>query len=349
MRYHLKASSAKCLLPMALMAAAGTAAAQTSVTLYGRIDGGVHYQSRSSPSADTWTLSSDTSHFGFRGQEDLGGGKSAVFKLESLFDMSTGSSSATQFFNREAYVGLADRRWGSVLLGSMWGPSVWISGKSDAFGRAQLGAVQSFLQGPANRGNNFQFNNAVQYVSPTVGGVFGRVLVQAAEGAPTGRNYAASLDYTQGPAFLGVAYDDAQITGATVGLPTVAVTRSKTLGVGGAYHFGFVKLMGYVQSNRVATLGNATSKNISATVPVGLGEFRLALGRWDRPSDADATRLALGYTYHLSKRTQVYGVVARLNNGAGSTTMLFPINQDSVAASRGQDVKALGLGVRHVF
>jgi len=331
----------------ALLAGSCTAFAQSGVTLYGRADAGVFYQSRSNPGANQWTVSSDTSYFGLRGQEDLGGGLSATFKLESQLDLSSGNSSAA-FFNREAYVGLSDRRLGTLQLGSMWGPSVWISGKSDAFGRAQLGAVQTLLQGANNRGNTFKFDNSVQYISPKIGNVFGRAYVQAAEGADTGRNYALALDYTSGPAFLGLAFDSAQIPGAAVGLPGSAV-RAKTLGIGGAYNFGVARIYGYYQRNSIAGLDDANSLNASAALPVGSGEFRLALGRWSRPGDADARRLALGYAHFLSKRTQVYGSFAVLKNGGRSTTMLFPISQDSAPAVAGQDVKAVGVGMRHMF
>ena len=331
----------------ALLACCAGAYAQSGVTIYGRADAGAYYQSRSQPGSNQWTLSSDTSYFGLRGVEDLGGGLSATFKLESQLDLSSGASGAV-FFNREAYVGLSDRRLGTLQLGSMWGPSVWISGKSDAFGRAQLGAVQTLLQGANNRGNTFKFDNAVQYITPKIGNVFGRAYVQSAEGAATGRNYALALDYTSGPAFLGLAFDSAQIAGTAVGLPAPAV-RAKTLGLGGAYNFGFMRLHGYLQRNRVPGLDAATSANASAAIPVGSGEFRLALGRWSRPGDADATRLALGYAHFLSKRTQIYGSFAHLKNGSRSNTMLFPISQDSAAAVAGQDVKALGVGIRHMF
>jgi len=332
----------------ALLACCASACAQSGVTIYGRADAGVYHQSRSQPGSNQWTLSSDTSYFGLRGLEDLGGGLSAIFKLESQLDLSSGASGAV-FFNREAYVGLSDRRLGTLQLGSMWGPSVWISGKSDAFGRAQLGAVQTLLQGANNRGNTFKFDNAVQYISPKIGNVFGRAYVQSAEGAATGRNYALGLDYTSGPAFLGLAYDSAQIAGSAVGMPAAAAVRAKTLGLGGAYNFGFMRLHGYLQRNRVPGLDAATSANASAAVPVGSGEFRLALGRWSRPGDADATRVALGYAHFLSKRTQIYGSFAHLKNGSRSNTMLFPISQDSAPAVAGQDVKALGVGMRHMF
>ena len=331
----------------AMLASATSALAQSSVTIYGRADAGIYHQSRSNPGANQWTLSSDTSYFGLRGSEDLGGGLSATFKLESQVDLSSGSSSSA-FFNREAYVGLSDRRLGTLQLGSMWGPSVWVSGKSDAFGRAQLGAVQTLLQGANNRGNTFKFDNAVQYISPKIGNVFGRAYIQAAEGATTGRNYALALDYTAGPAFLGLAFDSAQIAGSAVGLAAPAV-RAKTLGIGGAYNFGVARIHGYYQRNQIPGLDAASSINASAALPVGAGEFRLAVGRWSRPGDADARRLALGYAHFLSKRTQVYGNFAVLKNGSRSTTMLFPISQDSAPAVAGQDVKAFGVGMRHMF
>jgi len=331
----------------AMLASATSALAQSSVTIYGRADAGIYHQSRSNPGANQWTLSSDTSYFGLRGSEDLGGGLSATFKLESQVDLSSGSSSSA-FFNREAYVGLSDRRLGTLQLGSMWGPSVWISGKSDAFGRAQLGAVQTLLQGANNRGNTFKFDNAVQYISPKIGNVFGRAYIQTAEGATTGRNYALALDYTAGPAFLGLAFDSAQIAGSAVGLAAPAV-RAKTLGIGGAYNFGVARIHGYYQRNQIPGLDAASSINASAALPVGAGEFRLAVGRWSRPGDADARRLALGYAHFLSKRTQVYGNFAVLKNGSRSTTMLFPISQDSAPAVAGQDVKAFGVGMRHMF
>jgi predicted porin len=333
-----------------LIAAAApmAALAQSNVTLYGRADTGIYYQSRSNPSANQWSLSSDTSYFGLRGQEDLGGGLSTVFKLESQVDLSTGTPNATAFFNREAYVGLNDKRLGSILLGSMWGPSVWISGKADAFGRAQLGAVQTLLQGAANRGNTFQFNNTLQYITPKIGDVVGRVYVGMPEGAATGENYAASLDYSKGPLFLGLSFDSAQIAGSTVGLPAAAV-RAKTLGIGASYDFGPAKLFAYAQQNRVPGLQNATSTNASIAVPAGGGEFRAAIGQWSRPNDADVKRIAFGYTYFLSKRTQIYGVAAQLSNGSRSTAMLFPISQDSAAATPGQDVRSFGVGIRHMF
>ncbi|MNE90192.1 hypothetical protein D3C80_1876810 [compost metagenome] len=59
--------------------------------------------------------------------------------------------------------------------------------------------------------------------------------------------------------------------------------------------------------------------------------------------------MALGYAHFLSKRTQLYASFAQLKNGSRSTTMLFPISQDSAPAVAGQDVRAMGVGMRHMF
>ncbi len=99
------------LFAIAAMSLAGTAAAQSNVTLYGSIDEGVAYinslkSGASSGSAlrmDPGTMQPD--RFGLRGSEDLGGGTQAIFQLESGFLGDTGSSVvAGKLFNRTAWV-----------------------------------------------------------------------------------------------------------------------------------------------------------------------------------------------------------------------------------------------------
>ncbi|MGV7245939.1 porin, partial [Caballeronia sp. M23-90] len=61
--------------------------AQSSVTLYGSLDAGLGYVSNLHGSrafiAEQGTLQAD--RFGFQGVEDLGGGRSALFRLEGGF------------------------------------------------------------------------------------------------------------------------------------------------------------------------------------------------------------------------------------------------------------------------
>ena len=81
-------------LALTLAAAAGSAQAQNSVTVYGLIDAGVNYVN--GQNAAKTRLSSgvmEGSRWGFKGNEDLGGGYRTVFTLEGRFEADTGSNS----------------------------------------------------------------------------------------------------------------------------------------------------------------------------------------------------------------------------------------------------------------
>src|ERR1700739_4891419 len=76
--------------------ASGASHAQSSVTLYGIIDTGVEYVTNVGPKKSSVvhvpTLTASLpSLWGLRGKEDLGGGMSTVFVLESGFAPATGS------------------------------------------------------------------------------------------------------------------------------------------------------------------------------------------------------------------------------------------------------------------
>jgi len=120
----------KTLLAAALLAGfAGAASAQSSVTLYGVLDGGVRYQN--------WNLSSgpfskvdistssiavvsgtqSTSRFGVRGVEDLGSGNQAVWNLEGQVNVNDGSAGSFSQWQRTSIVGLQNNAWGRVDIG----------------------------------------------------------------------------------------------------------------------------------------------------------------------------------------------------------------------------------------
>jgi predicted porin len=104
---------------------AATAQAQSSVTIYGIMD--VGYSGRNlkgSPATATNTLNSNqfgqsyqsASRLGFRGTEDLGGGTSAFFTIET--GLTPTSSTASTFNNRQSFVGLAQKGLGRVAVGT---------------------------------------------------------------------------------------------------------------------------------------------------------------------------------------------------------------------------------------
>ena len=110
-------------LLLALVAAAGasTVMAQSSVTLYGRVNTSVARQKVGSVS--NTVMQNNASRFGFKGVEDLGGGLKAGFQLESGFDSSTGAGSAWTHpttgmsFARQSEVNLSGG-FGMIRLGN---------------------------------------------------------------------------------------------------------------------------------------------------------------------------------------------------------------------------------------
>jgi predicted porin len=112
----------------ALAMVAGTAQAQSSVSVYGIIDVNINSMETEGTASDSTgttrgenTLS--TSRLGFKGTEDLGGGTKAEFQLEAKMTPQDGvvgaggTTNAGQIFNRESWVGLTDAKLGSIRIG----------------------------------------------------------------------------------------------------------------------------------------------------------------------------------------------------------------------------------------
>lgn len=94
----------------ALSLFAASAMAQSTVTLYGIIDAGISY-TNNVKGGSLWQESSGKlggNRWGVKGNEDLGGGLSAVFTLESGFYSTNGTlGQGGREFGRQAFVGLA--------------------------------------------------------------------------------------------------------------------------------------------------------------------------------------------------------------------------------------------------
>ena len=81
----------KSLIALAVLAAAGAASAQSSVTLFGIVDATFAYGKTSGGNHVTKLTNSgyNSSRIGFRGTEDLGGGMSASVWLEGSWATTT--------------------------------------------------------------------------------------------------------------------------------------------------------------------------------------------------------------------------------------------------------------------
>ncbi len=199
----------KLCLPMLLLSAG--AHAQSSVTLYGLFDEGINYTNNAGGASAVQMRSGDVtgSRFGFRGQEDLGDGYSAIFRLENGFNPNNGEAlQGGAMFGRQAYVGLSSDRFGTVTLGRQYDPTV------DTFSRLTAGGTWGGDVGAVpfdsdNADYDFRINNAVKYVSPTFAGFSGEAMYafsNTAGGFADNRVMSAAGQYQNGGWTAVVAY-----------------------------------------------------------------------------------------------------------------------------------------------
>jgi predicted porin len=341
----------KSLLALAVLGAfAGVASAQSSVTLFGTVDLNGRYV-KNDGSERRYSLSQDginSSQLGFRGIEDLGGGLKAGFLLLAGVNADTGSTNA-QFFNRSAYARLMGN-FGEVRLGRDYTPTFWNDTIFDAFGTNGLGDSSGVKQIAAL--DFVRANNSIGYFLPSgIGGVYGQVMVAAAEGAAAGRYLGGRVGFAAGPFDVAGAYSE----------ESIAAGKYKTANIGGSFDFGMAKLMGYWNQEKL----NSTKDNIysaSVVVPIGQGEIHAGYdySKLTAPGLSNKVdKIALGYVYNLSKRTAVYTTVARVSNGNASAVSLGSVGASTVgvgssgsatAAPRlGGKSEGAEFGIRHFF
>ncbi|QDX23481.1 porin [Pandoraea pnomenusa] len=216
----------KSLLALGVLGAfAGAAHAQSSVTLYGIIDAGLQYVSKTGGNlAGTGNASKNFqfangnlqgSRWGLKGAEDLGGGLKAIFVLESGFNLGNGTQGQnSRIFGRQAYVGLSSATAGTLTIGRQYDSVV------DFVGPYASGSQWSTFAGAHpfdndNLNNSFRVNNAVKYTTVnyggfSAGGMYG--FSNSASNGSTGsgfannRAYSFGLGYANGPVSFGAGY-----------------------------------------------------------------------------------------------------------------------------------------------
>ncbi|MRW94157.1 porin [Duganella sp. FT80W] len=359
----------KAALMLSALAPAYALAQGSNITFYGKLDvaiENVRFSAASGKAASTASyLSNDISYWGLRGNEDLGDGTRAYFKLESGFSADTGTSSGgNQLFDREALVGYG-ATWGALQLGSQYAPSLFVQARSDPFGRNNNGnGITLTQQIPGNlRGfvGQLPLNNAVQYISPSLDGVVVRVLHSFSERAAApkdlGEFSGGSIDYFKGgPLYVGLSYEVQKLAGAT---PTT-VLSNKTAALGASYVFSQAKLFGYLMHNTLTNAAAVNAQLVGVSVPLGLSDVKASYSQRKLNGDdaGKANIIAIGYFYHLSKRTEVYTSWAHLHNGAGTNFGIWPSDKTYappvVAGGAGlpvlgQSINSLELGLRHFF
>jgi predicted porin len=307
-----------CLFTFAALAAlAGTASAQSNVTIYGQLDqgvikgnGGAAINPGGLGSSKAWTLGqASTSRLGVRANEDLGGGLSAQFQIEHRFNPDTGAvNSANSFWNGRSYVQLSSNTLGSVYLGRDYTPAYWIENKSDPFGNDGVGQAGSVAlwgdyQTPDAVGNGTRASNSVGYRTPNYSGFAATAAVGLSESSGLGRVQGFNLEYGAGPLYAGLGYE--RVSGGSNdgrGVFNLALH----------YNLGFMRPMIYVAQGKTDANGKTQAKVVmlGTTAVLGQGLLKAMIYRLDSEDNSrDRSKFGLGYNYAMSKRTTVYADV----------------------------------------
>jgi predicted porin len=192
-------------LAAAALCTSASAFAQSNVAIYGLIDAGVDYTTNATPTKASQVRvisgGKNTSRWGVRGSEDLGGGLKATFQLESGILLDTGAQDGV-LFKRQATVGL-EGSFGKVVMGRSFTTAYDFGILFDPLGYAPnySWATSTNATGSSKYGMTTQFDNIIKYSVQTGEFKFGASvgLGEQATGAADSRKYAIGGAYTHGP------------------------------------------------------------------------------------------------------------------------------------------------------
>ena len=337
----------KTLIALALLAATGAASAQSTVTVYGKIDLGLVIDSGAAAGKSVRLSSGVTggSRLGFKGTEDLGDGYKAGFVLETGYcaDSAAGApnfcTGSNQFMGRQAYGSL------SGAFGTLTG------GRQYSQGYMNLTTIDPFGTGYAPQVNNIvdaagvRLNNTVHYTTPSLSGLTATAEIALGETTgnwKSGRVLGGSVNYAAGPAYAGFSFYD-------LANPNGSGSARRDYLLGGTYDFGVVKAHALVEKADGDPTGAIKLDTLDlmagVSVPVAGGSLMASYIRHDDRGalDRDANQIGAGYNYPLSRRTAVYVAYARIVNDNGAS---FHVGN---ATETGTGNKAFNLGVVHNF
>ncbi|MFY9512587.1 MAG: porin [Rubrivivax sp.] len=312
--------------------AAGSALAQSSVTVYGRAN--VTAEAIDRNGTKTKELVNNASRIGLKGTEDLGGGLKAGFQLEHGFSIDTGTPTQSAFWARRSEVNLGSNSFGMLRLGNYFSEAYFAIADYVSMHNHDTGTSSDALYAYLARNTNKIAYRAPEFVK----GLSLEVAAALGEGQSRIRTYDFAANYQLGALALGAGYQKA---GDANQFAIRALYEAGPF-VFGAYvqrdENGFAATDATGNVVAATALGNRTNFRLSGMYALGASEFHLnfgSAGEYSKRSDSDATQITAAYNYNLSKRTKVYAYYTQVS--------------DSSAKVYGGDFSSFALGLRHNF
>ncbi|WP_066257953.1 porin [Hydrogenophaga flava] len=313
----------KTLIALAAVAATGVAFAQSSVTIYGKVNVSLEKSSIGTKNDKAALDDIHGSRLGFRGEEDLGGGLKAKFQIEHRFRPDTGADatfvagstnpttgvvtpSSSTMWNGMSTVGLAGG-FGEIRLGRYYSALfLGANNKPDPFGGDGAGALRGVGMQTTTLPGFIRTANVIHY-SGSFSGVNVAVSTGLKEGAAKAQNSIA-IGYANGPLDVGF--------GTEKGVPGTLTNAYAT------YDLGVAKLAFGLGNTKSAAGVKTEGVLLGATIPAGPGRVQVGLATAKNKTTGVKTnqKLGLGYIYPLSKRTALETTYGRDSKAVSSVT-----------------------------
>ena len=374
----------KLLLALLAASSIGAVQAQSSVTVYGILDVGYSGISTraSTPSTTTKTQTNkfdqsaeSTSRLGFKGNEDLGGGTSAIFTAEfQLYPQDATLTGNTNggLVNRQTFVGLKKTGLGQAAVGTQYTPVFNAVAATDP---GQLNNAVGSVIYPANgsdvtttaftvRSSNALTVQSDSFKGARIGAMYAAKNQDTTQTGPnTGgttniNGYGLTADYTWNKLYAVAAYQNFrnETTSSSTATPVAtAMTNNNGTNVvdgqkylAATYDFGILKAYAnWINRNATSVLNSnqfakrqAQQVGVRAFVtPTVEGWVSVGNGRYTAFGVGQPTANFVGYqagaNYYLSKRTNLYGIF-------GST-------QTSSTSNGAAGANQYAMGVKHTF
>lgn len=298
---------------------ASAAFAQSSVTIYGRLNESIERQ-KVGTGDPVWVLQNSASRIGFKGTEDLGGGLKAGFQIEHGFSPDTGVAAGT-FWGRQSEVNIGGG-FGTLRLGNFTSEAYFATADYISMHNHDTGTSSDALYAYLGRDSN-----KIAYRTPSIGGLTLEGAVALSESSNFGRTIDLAANYAIGPVQLGAGYQRLNTTG------------QKQFAVRGLYEIGSFVVGAYVQRDTDAyASGKRTTSRLSGMYTFGSSELHLNFGNageYSNVADSGAKQFTVAYNYNLSKRTKVYSFYTKVDAAAGNTYL--------------GDFSSFAVGIRHNF
>jgi len=351
----------KSLIALAVLATTGAAMAQSSVTLYGRVDAALASTKTTVNGASLTQVGVENggaagltgSRWGLKGTEDLGGGLKAAFVLENRFNVDDGTS--TGQFLGNSYVSLAGG-FGQVLLGRTYtsfddaralanANNLWDSAFTPTGDVYNIGTNSNAKNGDySSRGAN-----QIRYNSPSFSGFSGSLSYALGENKTADKSASSvlglNLMYKAGPVAVAYGHQEEKAVGGA---------KNKFDAISGTYNFGVAALgAGYNQRKSDAE-GKDKEYSIGVNVPMNAVQFSVGYAYGENELlgvTTDNKGWGLGAKYSMSKRTTLYAGYKNVE-GDNIKTVAAVKGTDTTPAKPIQittDKELFSVGVRHDF